>query len=163
MAQQAKWGKNEIPEERESKWTMFFKQFAGSMPMMIEIAALLAAVLGDWLDFWIIFGLLMTNGMLGFIEEMNAQGAVDALRDGIVRKLPVKRDGVFTPLDVTEIVPGDVVFLRGGNIIPADGLWVEGDELSVDQAALTGESLPVAVPREDADGEPGSGKKMWSG
>merc|ERR1719440_207981 len=66
-------------------------------------------------------------------------------------------------MDVAEIVPGDVVFLGGGNVVPADGQWVEGDELEVDQAALTGESLPVQVPREDAEGEPGSGKKLWSG
>ena len=56
-----------------------------------------------------------------------------------------------------------VVFLRGGNVVPADAKALEGDELAVDQAALTGESLPVAVPREDSEGEPGSGKKLWSG
>merc|ERR1719162_2868776 len=81
----------------------------------------------------------------------------------MIRKLPIKRDGNFTPLNVVEIVPGDVVFLRGGNVVPADCAWVEGDELEVDQAALTGESLPVQVPREDSDGEPGSGKKLWGG
>ena len=67
------------------------------------------------------------------------------------------------PWQVIELVPGDVVFLRGGNVVPADAKWIEGDELNVDQAALTGESLPVDVPREDAEGEPGSGKKLWSG
>ena len=72
--------------------------------------------------------------------------------DAQVGKLPVKRNGNFTPLDVDEIVPGDLVFLRAGNVIPADCLWIEGDELAVDQAALTGESLPVAVPREDSEG-----------
>lgn len=57
----------------------------------------------------------------------------------------MKRDGKFTQIDVAEIVPNDVVFLRGGNVVPADCVWVEGDELSVDQAALTGESMPVEV------------------
>merc|ERR1719199_2012230 len=112
---------------------------------MIEIAGLLALSLGSYLDFWIIFALLMTNATLGFIEEMNAQASISALKDGLVRKLPVKRNGTFTPMDVTEIVPGDVVFLRGGNVVPADSVWL-------------GE-----VPLEDADGEPGSGKKCWSG
>ena len=163
LAQQAKWGKNEIPEEKEPLWRMFAMQFVGTMPAMIEIAMFLSAILGSWLDFWIILMLLMTNATLGFIEEMNAQASIAALKDGLVRKLPIKRDGAFTPLDIVELVPGDVVFLRGGNVIPADGFWVEGDELSVDQAALTGESLPVQVPREDSEGEPGSGKKMWSG
>ena len=105
----------------------------------------------------------MTNATLGFIEEMNAQASISALKDGLVRKLPVKRDGIFSPLEISEIVPGDLVFLRGGNVVPADCIWQEGDELQVDQAALTGESLPVQVPREDSDGEPGSGKKLWSG
>lgn len=138
-------------------------QFVGTMPAMIEAAGLLSALLGSWVDFWIIFALLMTNATLGFVEEMNAQASISALKDGLVRKLPVKRDGTFTPLNIVEIVPGDIVFLRGGNVVPADGQWVEGDELSVDQAALTGESLPVEVPREDEEGEPDSGKKMWSG
>merc|ERR1719424_882799 len=105
----------------------------------------------------------MTNATLGFVEEVNAQASIAALKDGMIRKLPVKRDGKFTPLNVVEIVPGDIVFLRGGNVVPADSKWVEGDELSVDQAALTGESMPVAVPREDSEVEPGSGKKLWSG
>lgn len=159
----AKWGRNEIPEEKEPLWKMFAMQFVGTMPAMIEVAGFLAAILGSWVDFWIILTLLLTNATLGFVEEMNAQASIAALKDGLVRKLPVKRDGVFTPLDVVEIVPGDVVFLRGGNVVPADCVWVEGDELSVDQAALTGESLPVEVPREDSEGEPGSGKKMWGG
>ena len=106
---------------------MFAKQFVGAMPAMIEIAGLLSAVLGSWLDFWIIFALLMTNATLGFIEEMNAQASISALKDGMIRKLPVKRDGNFTPMNIVEIVPGDVVFLRGGNVIPADCQWVEGD------------------------------------
>ena len=71
----------------------------------------------------------MTNATLGFIEEMNAQASIAALKDGMIRKLPVKRDGKFTPLNVVEIVPGDVVFLRGGNVVPADSRWMEGDEL----------------------------------
>merc|ERR1719171_2757527 len=130
---------------------------------MIEVAGLLSAILDSWVDFWIILTLLLTNATLGFIEEVNAQASIAALKDGMVRKLPVKRDGKFTQINVVDIVPGDVVFLRGGNVVPADCKWIEGDELAVDQAALTGESLPVAVPREDSEGEPNSGKKLWSG
>merc|ERR1719258_592572 len=121
--QMKKWGKNEIPEEKEPLWKMFAMQFVGTMPAMIEIAGLLALSLGSYLDFWIIFALLMTNATLGFIEEMNAQASISALKDGLVHKLPVKRDGNFTPLEVFNIVPGDVVFLRGGNVVPADCIW----------------------------------------
>merc|ERR1719478_255425 len=100
-----KWGKNEIPEEKEPLWRMFAMQFVGTMPAMIEIAGLLSAILGSWVDFWIIFALLMTNATLGFVEEMNAQASIAALKDGMVRKLPVKRDGAFNPIDIVEIVP----------------------------------------------------------
>jgi H+-transporting ATPase len=162
-AAMVKWGKNEIPEEKEPLWKMFVMQFVGTMPAMIEIAGLLALSLGSYLDFWIIFALLMTNATLGFVEEMNAQASISALKDGLVRKLPVKRDGAFNPIDVSFLVPGDVVFLRGGNVVPADCVWLGEEPLEIDQAALTGESLPVEVPREDSDGEPGSGKKCWGG
>ena len=74
-------------------------QFVGTMPAMIEAAGLLSALLGSWVDFWIIFALLMTNATLGFVEEMNAQASISALKDGMIRKLPVKRDGKFTPLN----------------------------------------------------------------
>jgi len=157
------YGRNEVPEDKEPLWKMFAKQFMGTMPMMIELAAVLSVAIGNWADFGIIFALLMTNATLGFVEEKNAQASVDALKDGLKRKLPVKRDGKFVTIDIAEFVPGDILFLRGGNVIPADCYWVDGDELAVDQAALTGESLPVQVPREDEEGEPNSGKKMWSG
>merc|ERR1719253_2152674 len=80
-------------------------QFVGTMPAMIEVAGILAAALGSWIDFWIIFALLMTNATLGFVEEMNAQASIAALKDGMIRKLPIKRNGVFTPMDVTLLVP----------------------------------------------------------
>ena len=89
-------------------------------PTQIEIAGLLAFLLKSYVDFWIILALLLTNATLGFIEEMNAQASISALKDGMIRKLPTKRDGNFTPLDIAELVPGDVVFLRGGNVVPAD-------------------------------------------
>jgi len=152
------YGKNEIPEVKESLWWMYCKQFTGTMPMMIEIAALLSFLIKSWPDFIIIVLLLFTNGTLGFVEEKNAQASVDALKSGLMRELPVLRDGKPTPMPVTDVVPGDILFLRGGNVIPADCYFCEGDELQIDQAALTGESLPVQVPREDGEGEPGDGK-----
>ena len=71
-ALRAQWGKNEIPEEKEPLWKLFFMQFVGTMPAMIEIAGILSAILGSWVDFWIIFALLMTNATLGFIEEVRS-------------------------------------------------------------------------------------------
>jgi len=167
-AAQAKYGKNEIPEVKESLLWMYIKQFLGPMPFMIEIAAVLSAVIHSWPDFIIICALLFTNGTLGFIEEKNAQASVDALKDGLLRQLPVRRDGKDVMKPVEELVPGDILFLRGGNVIPADCYYCNGDLLQVDQAALTGESLPVKVPRNDDtnkanDFVPSQGKLMYSG
>merc|ERR1712176_964696 len=77
--------------------------------------------------------------------------------------MPVKRDGKFDSLPVLQVVPGDVLFMRGGDIIPADCYFLSGDPLQIDEAALTGESLPVEVPRADESGKPFTGRRMWSG
>merc|ERR1712176_1552644 len=77
--------------------------------------------------------------------------------------MPVKRDGKFDSLPVLQVVPGDVLFMRGGDIIPADCYFLSGDPLQIDEAALTGESLPVKVPRKDDKGKPYTGRRMWSG
>merc|ERR1719284_2001438 len=130
---------------------------------MIECAALLCLSIQNWPDFTIITILLLTNGTLGFFEEMNAQASVDALKAGLERKMPVKRNGKFDSIPVIQIVPGDIIFLRGGDIIPAEAYYMEGDPCQIDEAALTGESLPVKVPRKDDTGKPYSGKRMWSG
>lgn len=158
-----KYGLNEVPEEKEPLWKLFIKQFTGPMQIMIEVAALLSMSIGNWADFTIIMILLLTNGTLGFFEEKNAQASVDALKAGLEKKIPVKRNGVFVSLPVLQLVPGDIIFMRGGDIIPADGYHMGGDPCQVDEAALTGESLPVKVPRKDEADKPFSGKKMYSG
>jgi len=166
----AKYGLNEVPEEKEPLWKMFVKQFTGPMQIMIEVAAALSMSIGNWADFTIIMILLLTNGTLGFFEEKNAQASVDALKAGLEKKMPVLRRagaddaGKFDPLPVLQLVPGDIIFMRGGDIIPADCYWMEGDPCQVDEAALTGESLPVKCPRKDEGADkPYSGKKMYSG
>merc|ERR1719181_43077 len=78
--------------------------------------------------------------------------------------VPTKRDGAMVILEVAELVPDDIIFLRGGNIVPADCQFIEGDEMQVDTAALTGEPIPRKVPRDDREGEePGKGKELLSG
>mmetsp|Transcript_45381 Transcript_45381/g.82921 ORF Transcript_45381/g.82921 Transcript_45381/m.82921 type:complete len:933 (-) Transcript_45381:84-2882(-) len=157
------YGGNFVPEHKEPLWKMFLMQFAGPMPMMIEVAAVMCFLIKSWPDFFIIVSLLMTNATLGFFEEKNAQASVDALKQGLEKKVPVKRDGRNITLNVKDIVPGDILFLRGGDIIPADSYYLEGDPLQIDEAALTGESLPVKVPRKDDAGKPYTGRQMWSG
>jgi len=158
-----RYGLNEVPEEKEPLWKLFVKQFTGPMQIMIECAALLCLSIQNWPDFSIIMVLLMTNGILGFFEEKSAQASVDALKAGLEKKMPVKRDGKFDTLPVAQLVPGDIIFMRGGDIIPADCYWLSGDPCQCDEAALTGESLPVKVPRADDSGKPFTGRRMWSG
>jgi len=158
-----KYGLNEIPEEKEPLWLMFLKQFTGPMQIMIESAALLCLTIQNWPDFIIIMVLLMTNGVLGFIEERSAQASVDALKAGLEKKMPIKRNGKFVSMPILQVVPGDVLFMRGGDIVPADCYYMEGDPCQVDEAALTGESLPVKVPRKDEKDKPFTGRRMWSG
>jgi H+-transporting ATPase len=173
---EAKYGLNEVPEKKTPLWKLFLKQFTGPMQIMIESAAILCLINKSMTDFTIILILLMTNGTLGFFEEKNAQASVDALKAGLEKQMPVKRNGKFSSMPVVKLVPGDIVFMRGGDIIPADCYYLEGDPCQVDEAALTGESLPVKCPRKDeADKfvdeqghqqtkvKPYSGRLMYSG
>ncbi len=111
---------------------------------MIEIAIVLSAVAKHWPDFYIILVLLLTNALVGFWEEHTAGNAIAALKARLAIKARVKRDGKWiTPL-ARELVPGDVIRVRLGDIVPADARLLEGDPIEVDQSALTGESLPVS-------------------
>ncbi|HHH38631.1 MAG TPA: plasma-membrane proton-efflux P-type ATPase [Sedimenticola sp.] len=117
--------------------------FWGPIPWMIEVAALLSALLQHWADFWIIIALLIFNAGVGFWQEFTAGNAVEALKKQLALKARVLRDGQWQELDARQLVPGDIIRIRLGDVIPADVKLVEGDYLSVDQSALTGESLPV--------------------
>ncbi len=110
---------------------------------MIIIAAVLSGILQHWEDFGIIVVLLLMNAVVGFREEYQAGNAVAALKQTLAIKARAKRDGKWTPIPARELVPGDIIRLRIGDIIPADAKLLSGDPVQIDQAALTGESLPV--------------------
>ena len=110
---------------------------------MIEIAVILSGVVRHWPDFFIILLLLFTNAIVGFWEEHQAGNAIAALKAKLAIKARVKRDGKWINPAARELVPGDVIRLRMGDIVPADARLLEGDPVEVDQSALTGESLPV--------------------
>jgi H+-transporting ATPase len=110
---------------------------------MIEAALVISAVIFHWEDFGIIFALLMLNAVVGFWQEHKADNAIELLKKRLALKARVHRDGKWVEMPARELVPGDVVRIRLGDVIPADIKLVEGDYLSVDQSALTGESLPV--------------------
>ncbi len=138
-----KCGPNSIEEIRTSLFVKFFRYFWGPIPWMIEIAGILSLVVHHYVDFYIILTLLLVNGLVDFLEEFQAGNAVEELKKKLAPKCLVKRDGKWQELDAVQLVPGDIIRLRLGNIIPADAKLIEGDYLTVDQSTLTGESLPV--------------------
>ncbi|MBN1548086.1 MAG: HAD-IC family P-type ATPase, partial [Syntrophaceae bacterium] len=139
----SEYGFNEIPEEKESVVLKFLSYFWGPIPGMIILAAILSAVLQHWPDFWVILALLFMNALVGFHEEYQAGNAIAALKAQLAVKAKVKRDGNWVSVPSREVVPGDIIRIRIGDIVPADVKLLEGDPIEVDQSALTGESLPV--------------------
>ncbi len=138
------YGPNELEEKRVSPIKQFLGFFWGPIPWMIEIAALLSLIVHHWTDFAIIVVLLLFNAAIGFWQEYKASNALEALKSQLALKARALRDGAWKDVPNQDLVPGDIVRLRLGDVIPADVKLIEGDYLSVDQAALTGESLPVA-------------------
>ena len=110
---------------------------------MIEAAVILSAVVRHWPDFGIIFLLLLANALVGFWEERQAGNAIAALKAKLAIKARVQRDGKWVNPPARELVPGDVIRMRLGDIVPADARLLDGDAIEVDQSALTGESLPA--------------------
>jgi H+-transporting ATPase len=137
------YGPNEIEEKKTNTFLKFLSYFWGPIPWMIEIAVILSGVVRHWPDFFIILLLLFTNAIVGFWEERQAGNAIAALKAKLAIKARVKRDGKWVNPAARELVPGDVIRLRMGDIVPADARLLDGDSVEVDQSALTGESLPV--------------------
>ncbi|KAJ3076581.1 hypothetical protein HDU98_002101 [Podochytrium sp. JEL0797] len=148
----AQFGLNEIPETKTNPFLKFLSYFLGPISYLLEIACILSGIFEDWIDFGILLGVLIINACIGFFEEARAESALDALKNTLAQKSRVWRNGKLVEVDSNTLVPGDIVALRLGDIIPADcrllGVGVTGEmsegTLQIDQSALTGESLPVA-------------------
>jgi len=143
------YGYNEIAEKKINPFFKLLGYFWGPIPWMIEVAAILSMVVKRWADFIIIVVLLAFNAVVGFWQEYKAGNAVEALKKQLALKTRAMRDGNWQEVDAKEIVPGDIIRLRLGDVIPADAKLIEGDYLSVDQSGLTGESLPVNKKKGD--------------
>jgi H+-transporting ATPase len=135
-------GPSEIPEERRSLLLEVGLRFWGPIPWMIEAAVVLTAVMGRWADFAVISVLLIVNGVVGFWEERQAGNAIAALRDQLAVKARGRRDVSWQTLEARVLVPGNLVHVELGQIVPADGRVISG-ACEVDESALTGESLPA--------------------
>ncbi|KAF9943095.1 hypothetical protein BGZ67_006463 [Mortierella alpina] len=150
-------GPNELVEVKKSQILKFLSYFVGPIAFLIQLACIISAIVKDWFNFFIILGLLFLNAIIGYVEEARAESAVDALRQTLALKTRCWREGHLMELDTSCLVPGDVIVLRLGDIVPADakllgidasGADTDGD-LLVDQSALTGESLAVRKKKGD--------------
>lgn len=139
----AEYGSNEITERKTNQLLKFLTYFWGPIPWMIEAAVILSALAKRWPDFSIILLLLIANGVIGFWEEHQAGNAIAALKAQLALRAQVKRDQQWATVESRDLVPGDVIHLRLGDIVPADAHLLDGEALQVDQSALTGESLPT--------------------
>lgn len=140
----AQYGLNALEMHEQSRWQKLLGYFWGPIPWMIEIASIISLCRLDWPDFGVITGLLVYNAAVGFWQDNKAANALASLKKGLALKARVNRDGKWASLDASCLVPGDVITIDGGEVLPADVVLFSGKYLSVDQAALTGESLPVS-------------------
>ncbi len=140
----ARYGINGIVEKEDSQLGKLLRYFTGSIAYMIEAAAVISALLGRWSDFAIITALLLFNAIIGFWQDHKAANALAALKKGLAPQADVLRDGKWQIIAAELLVPGDIVRLHIGQIVPADLKLIGGTSASIDQSALTGESLPVA-------------------
>ncbi|KAM1084351.1 hypothetical protein ACFX19_023056 [Malus domestica] len=143
-------GPNKLEEKKENKFLKFLGFMWNPLSWVMEAAAIMAIALAngdgkppDWQDFVGILCLLVINSTISFIEENNAGNAAAALMAGLAPKTKVLRDGKWSEQDAAILVPGDIISIKLGDIVPADARLLEGDPLKIDQSALTGESLPV--------------------
>ncbi|CAN1796427.1 Plasma membrane ATPase 4 [Linum perenne] len=143
-------GPNKLEEKKESKFLKFLGFMWNPLSWVMEAAAIMAIALAngggkppDWQDFVGIVCLLVINSTISFVEENNAGNAAAALMAGLAPKTKVLRDGKWSEQEAAILVPGDIISIKLGDIVPADARLLEGDPLKIDQSALTGESLPV--------------------
>jgi len=139
-----KYGPNTIQEKEQSALLKFLRFFWGPIPWMIEAAALLSALIGHWPDFAIIMALLLYNAIAGFWQEHKASNALAALKASMAPQAEVLRDSNYQTIAAADVVPGDILRIKLGQVVPADVRFIDGKSISIDQAALTGESLPVS-------------------
>jgi H+-transporting ATPase len=143
------YGKNEVPVVQKTILQLLTAQFVGTMPFILEACVIISAAVADWADFGVIFVMLIMNALIGLNEQLKARRELSKLTDTMISTISVSRDGADTMLPVTDLVPGDVILVQGGNMIPADVEWVQGDVLMIDTAALTGEPIPRKYPSKE--------------
>jgi Ca2+-transporting ATPase len=152
------YGPNEIARAKKiSPWLLFLEQFKDLLIIILLIAVVLSAILGETVDAIVIFVIILFAAGLGFVQEYRAEKSIEALKKMAAPVAHVIRDGKQREIPSSEIVPGDVVLIKTGDRIPADGRLIESINLRTDEASLTGESTPVAKNTDSIEGEAGTG------
>ncbi|MFN9490837.1 MAG: magnesium-translocating P-type ATPase [Betaproteobacteria bacterium] len=129
--------------EVASALRLFLAQFSSPLVLILIVGAAISLLVQDWVEAWIILSIVCGSCLLGFVQEYRASNAVAALRARLALRVRVRRDGVVSVLDAALLVPGDIVELAAGNLVPADGHLLEARDFLVSEASLTGESFPV--------------------
>lgn len=140
----AEYGPNELEEARRKPWwLLLLRQFADFMILILMAAAVVAGIVGDLTDTFVILFIIVVNALIGFIQEYRAEQAMNALRQMAAHAATAIRDGMPLQMPAAQLVPGDVVVLEAGNVVPADLRLFEVHNLRIEEASLTGESYAV--------------------
>ncbi len=142
------YGYNEVAENKSNVLLKFLSRFWGLTAWMLELIIILSWFLHRYSDAYIVLGLLLFNAIVGFVQENNAANAVEALRKKLQINVKLLRDGTWKTLPARELVPGDIIRIRIGDFVPAD-IKISNGEISIDQSALTGESLEIEKKTEE--------------
>ncbi|MCH8338609.1 MAG: ATPase, partial [Chloroflexi bacterium] len=137
-------GPNELVERGlKSPWRILWEQLTGIMVIVLIIAALVSLLLGDRLDAIVILAIVVLNAILGFVQEYRADRAMAALKRMAAPVVKVRREGQLQQVPAREIVPGDILLLEAGDAVSGDARVLESINLRIEEASLTGESIPV--------------------
>jgi Ca2+-transporting ATPase len=162
--QRRKYGGNRLPlAKRTSAWTIFFGQFKNPLIYIILAAAGISLLVGEYGDFVIIMAVVVLDAILGFVQEYQAQRTYTALKGLLKPTTTVIRDGVRQEIELSELVPGDVVILSAGEHVPGDGEVMEATKLAIEEAILTGESEPVAKLAQEGQNQVYMGTTVLTG
>lgn len=138
------YGRNEITEKKKNYYLMFIKKFYGPVQLLLWLVVVLSYILNHMRDFYIVIALLLLNAIVGFVEEYRADKSIEALKGRLAQKARVLRDGKWAELRAASLVPGDIIRVRMGDIVPADTKILESQGMETDESSITGESLPVS-------------------
>jgi len=147
------YGHNELKAKKKTLPVVaFFKQLLSPLIYILFATAIISILTQHYIDAWVILGILLANATIGFIQETRAERAMEALMQMAAPKAKVRRDGTVKQIPAKEIVPGDILLLESGDRIPTDARLIESSNLKIDEAILTGESMPVEKHTMPLDG-----------